>query len=126
MEAIVRPRIVFFAMAGAFVALAHGTEVWEWAIRPAEVKYAIYGGDVGDVNAPTPNDVRVAFYVRGRAAKEMFEAMGPDRKSECGIEKGGRVRVKEHVACSYRPSDGYQCDFGFNLRSGKSSGGSIC
>ena len=121
-----RPRIVFFAMAGAFLALAHGTEVWEWAMRPAEVKYAMYGGDLGDVYAPTPNDVRVAFYVRGRAAKEMFEAMGPDRKSECGIEKGGRVRVKQHVACSYRPSDGYQCDFGFDLRSGESIGGSIC
>jgi hypothetical protein len=36
----------------------------------------------------------------------MFEAMGPDRKSECGIEKGGRVRENEHVLCSYRPSDG--------------------
>lgn len=76
--------------------------------------------------ALTPNEVQVAFYVRGRAAKEMFDAMGPGRKSECGIEKGGRVREKEHVACSYRPSDGYQCDFGFDLRSGRSIGGSIC
>ena len=91
-------RIVILAMAGAFVALAHGAQVWEWALRPAEVKYAIYGGDLGDTYAPTPSDVRVAFYVRGRAAREMFEAMGPDSKSECGIEKGGRARVKEHVA----------------------------
>lgn len=119
-------RIVVLAMAGAFFALAHGAQVWEWALRPAEAKYAIYGGDLGDTYAPTAKDVRVAFYVRGRAAREMFKAMGPDRKSECGIEKGGRIRVKEHVACSYRPSDGYQCDFGFDLRSGKSIGGSIC
>lgn len=119
-------RIVVFAMTGTFVALAHAAQVWEWTLRTADVKYAIYGGDLGDTYAPSPNDARVAFYVRGRAAKEMFEAMGPDRKSECGIEKGGRVREKEHVACSYRPSDGYQCDFGFDLRSGKSIGGSIC
>ena len=121
-----RLRIVSFAIAGAFFALAHGAQVWEWTQRPAEVKYAIYGGDLGDAYAPTSNDVRVAFYVRGSAAKEMFEAIGPDRKSECGIERGGRVREKEHVVCSYRPSDGYQCDFGFDLRSGKSIGGSIC
>ncbi|TWI51240.1 hypothetical protein IP92_00224 [Pseudoduganella flava] len=78
------------------------------------------------MHAPTRNDVHVAFYVRGRAAKDMFNAMDPDRKSECGIEDGARVRQKENVACRYRPSDGYECDFGFDLRSGKSIGGSIC
>lgn len=120
-------RIVFaLAAAAVCTALAHSAQVWEWALRPAEVKYAMYGGDLGDTYAPTANDVRVAFYVRGQAAKEIFDAMGPDRKSECGIEKGGRVREKEHVLCSYRPSAGYHCDFGFDLRSGKSIGGSIC
>lgn len=114
------------AAVGAFAAFAHAAQEWEWSPRPAEVTYTIYGGDLGDTYAPTPNDVHAAFYVRGRAAKEMFDAMGPDRKSECVIEKGGRVREKEHVACRYRPSDGYQCDFGFDLRSGKSIGGSIC
>ena len=119
-------RFVFFGIASACAAVAQGVQIWEWAPRSAEVKYVVYGGDLGDPYAATPRDVRVAFYVRGRAAKEMFEAMGPDRKSECGIEKGGRIREKEHVACTYRPSDGYQCDFGFDLRSGKSIGGSIC
>jgi hypothetical protein len=115
-----------FLVAAVFAALAHGAQGWEWQLHPAEVRYVIYGGDIGDTYAPAPKDVHVAFYVRGRAAKEMFDAMGPDRKSECGIEKGGRVREKEHVACRFRPSDGYQCDFGFDLRSGKSIGGSIC
>ena len=115
-----------FTLIGVCTALAHGAQVWEWALRPAEVKYAIYGGDLGDTYAPTPNDVHVAFYVRGLAAKEMFDAMGPDKKSECGIEKDGRVREKEHMACSYRHSSGYQCSFGFDLRSGKSIGASIC
>lgn len=113
-------------LVAAVAALAHGAQQWEWVTRPAEVKYVIYGGDLGDTYKPVPSDVHVAFYVRGRAAKDMFDAMGPDKKSECGIEKGGRVREKEHVACRYRPSDGYQCDFGFDLTSGKSIGGSIC
>lgn len=110
----------------AAAALAHGAQQWEWGTRPADIQYAIYGGDLGDTYAPVAHDVHVAFYLRGRAAKEMFDVMGPDKKSECGIEKGGRVREKEHVACRYRPSDGYECDFGFDLTSGKSIGGSIC
>jgi hypothetical protein len=118
--------VLAFVSVAIFAALAHGAQEWEWMLRPAEARYVLYGGDIGDTYAPARNDVHVAFYVRGRAAKEMFDAMGPDRKSECGIEKGGRVREKEHVACRFRPSDGYQCDFGFDLRSGKSIGGSIC
>jgi hypothetical protein len=120
-------RIAFaIAVVASFAALAHGAQKWEWVLRPADVRYGVYGGDLGDTYAPTPKDVHIAFYVRGRAAKEMFDTMGPDRKSECGIEKGARVREKQHVACRYRPSDGYQCDFGFDLSSGKSIGGSIC
>ena len=65
-------------------------------------------------------------HIRGQAAREMFNAMGSDRKNLCGIEIGGRVREREHLACRYTPSDGYQCDFGFDLATGKSIGGSIC
>jgi len=110
----------------AATTLVHAVEPWDWMPRLLTAKYIIYGGDLGDAHAPGKGDMRIAFYVRGSAAKEMFDAIGPDRKSECGIEKGGRVREKERVACRYRPSDGYQCDFGFDLGSGKSIGGSVC
>ena len=110
----------------AAVALAQAAESWDWVPRTLAAKYVIYGGDLGDAHAPAKGDMRIAFHVRGSAAREMFDAMGPDRKSECGIENGGRVREKERVACSYRPSDGYQCDFGFDLGSGKSIGAFIC
>ena len=83
----------------AFTVLAHGGEGWEWKTRPAEVTYVIYGGGLGDTYAPSAHDVHVAFYIRGRAAREMFDAMGPDKKDQCGIEKGGRIREREHVAC---------------------------
>jgi len=110
----------------ASAALSQGMQAWEWLTRPAETKYVIYGGELGDTMAPARDNVRVAFYVRGRAAREMFEAMGPDRKATCGVEKGVRIREKDRLACLYRPGDGYQCDFGFDLRTGKSIGGSIC
>ncbi len=110
----------------AGAAMGQGANAWNWVLRTADTKYVIYGGGLGDTYAPAPGDTHIAFYVRGAAAKEMFTAMGPDKKSECGIERGGRVREKDHVACRYRPSDGYQCDFGFDLVLGKSIGGSIC
>ncbi|UMR32124.1 hypothetical protein MJ904_08110 [Massilia sp. MB5] len=110
----------------AFTALAHGASAWEWMLKPADVKYIIYGGELGDPYAATRHDIHAAFYIRGQAAKEMFKAMGPDKKSVCFTEKGGRIREKEHITCRFRPSQGYECDFGFDLTSGKSIGGSIC
>ncbi|GGY50393.1 hypothetical protein [Pseudoduganella albidiflava] len=120
-----RSFLVLLAIA-ASAAFSQGTQAWEWLLRPAETRYVIYGGELGDTIAPTPDNARVAFYVRGRAAKDMFEAMGPDRKAACGVEKGVRIRERDNLACLYRPTDGYQCDFGFNLRTGKSIGASIC
>lgn len=113
-------------LVAASAAFSKGTQAWEWLQRPAETKYVIYGGELGDTVAPTRDNVRVAFYIRGQAAKEMFQAMGPDKKSACGVGEGMRIREKDNLACLYRPKEGYQCDFGFDLRTGKSVGGSIC
>jgi len=114
------------ALLAAGAVLGQGIQTWDWVLKTTEARYVIYGGGLGDAYAPAPGDTHVAFYVRGAAAKEIFATMGPDKKSECGIEKGGRIREKDHIACRYRPSDGYQCDFGFDLTSGKSIGASIC
>lgn len=120
-------RVVLILLSiAASAAFSQGTKAWEWLVRPAETKYVIYGGSLGDTTAPTRNDIHVAFYVQGRAAKDMFEAMGPDRKDVCGVGEGARIREKDNLSCVYRPGDGYRCDFGFDLRSGKSIGGSIC
>lgn len=115
-----------FLLLAASAAFSRTVQACEWLLRPAETRYVIYGGELRDTSAPTRSDARVAFYVRGRAGKEMFEAMGPDNKPACGVEKGVRIREKDNFACIYRPGDGYQCDFGFDLRTGKSIGGSIC
>jgi hypothetical protein len=86
----------------------------------------IYGGGLGDPYAPTPENKRIAFSVKGKAAKQMFDAMGPDLKNVCGAEGGTRIREKDAVSCRFSKSDGYICDFGFDLTTGKSIGGSVC
>lgn len=96
--------------------------------KKASAVYRIYGGSLGDPIAPKPGDKKIAFSIQGAAAKELFDAIGPDKHDECTAESGDRVRHRddENLSC-IRTKDGeYSCSFGFDLQSGKSIGGSIC
>lgn len=101
---------------------------WDGQFRKFSGGYFIYGGALGDTQPPTAKDVKVAFSVHGAAAKQMFDAMGPDRQDTCGEGSGMRVRHKdeENLSCRRSKEGVYQCNFGFDLRTGKSIGGIIC
>ena len=94
----------------------------------ADVSYRIYGGGLGDPTAPKPNDRKVAFSIEGKAAKQIFDAIGPDRPDQCTQGSGMRVRTKdrERLTCTLSRENDYVCSFGFDLVTGKSVGGSIC
>ena len=94
----------------------------------ATASYRIYGGGLGDPIAPKPNDKKVAFSIEGNAAKQIFEAIGPDKRDQCTESSGMRVRHKdnEHLTCTRSKENDYVCSFGFDLITGKSIGGSIC
>ena len=90
--------------------------------------YRLYGGELGDSTEPSPNDKKVAFSVKGTAARQIFDAIGPDQRDAC--TEGSRMRVRhkdhEHLTCTLSKENDYVCSFGFDLVSGKSIGGSIC
>jgi len=90
--------------------------------------YRIYGGGLGDPTAPRPNDKKVAISIEGPAARQIFDAIGPDQRDPCTEGSGMRVRHKdhEHLTCTLSKQNDYACSFGFDLVSGKSIGGSIC
>lgn len=90
--------------------------------------YRLYGGGLGDPTAPRPNDKKVAFSIEGPAARQIFDAIGPDKPDPCTEGDGIRVRHKdhEHLTCTVSKKNEYRCSFGFDLVSGKSVGGSIC
>jgi len=90
--------------------------------------YRIYGGGLGDPTAPKSNDKKVAFSIEGHAARQIFDAIGPDKHDPCTEGSGMRVRHKdhEHLTCTLSEKNDYACSFGFDLVSGKSIGGSIC
>ncbi|MCC2961644.1 hypothetical protein LK540_14535 [Massilia sp. IC2-278] len=101
---------------------------WTGMNKPlTDATYLVYSGESGDRRPPTNTDRKLAIAIRGQAAKEIFDAIGPDAKGvTCSLEDGERMRSKGEVWCSYTPSDGYMCFLGFNLRTGKPHSGGTC
>ena len=95
--------------------------------KPLTAEYTIYSGSLGDEQAPTKTDRKLAVEITGAAAKDIFESLYPDVEGvSCSDEKGERLRRKGRVWCAYSPSGGYRCFLGFNLRTGESLSGGSC
>ena len=95
--------------------------------KPLKAEYTIYSGGLGDEQAPTKTERKLAIEVTGQGAKEIFDSLYPDAKGmSCSSEKGERLRRKGHVWCSFSPKDGYRCFLGFDLRTGESIAGGSC
>jgi hypothetical protein len=100
---------------------------WSAKYKNLNASYLIYSGEPGERAAPTKADRKIAIAVTGEPAKEIFDSLYPDEKgAACTSEAGERLRRKGDVWCSYRPSDGYKCFMGFNLRNGRSNSGASC
>jgi hypothetical protein len=117
---------VALAAAGCVLSVQSASAVWEYVHKAFTGTYVIYGGypSQDDARAPTPGDTKVAFNLTGNAAKEMFEAIGPDMKGGC-VSSDFHVRQRDMLVCRFRPQDGYRCNFGFDLSTGLSVGGSV-
>jgi len=96
--------------------------------KPATASYRIYGGSLGDPIAPSTGDRKLAISIEGDAAKKIFDMIGPDQPNACleGTKTRLRSRDKENFSCTRSEEGEYVCSFGFDLRNGKSIGGSIC
>lgn len=99
---------------------------WAFAFKPINAQMAIYSGGLGDPGMPTAQEAKVSFYVQGKAARDLFDHMGPDVKNECSSDPKARARVKGHLQCFVYAKSDYSCYFGFDLKNGKSIAGSIC
>lgn len=99
---------------------------WAFEFKPINAQMAIYSGGLGDPGTPTAQEAKVSFYVQGKAARDLFNHMGPDVKNECSSDPKARVRVKDHLQCFLYAKSDYSCYFGFDLKSGRGIAGSIC
>lgn len=89
-------------------------------------RYKIFSGEtVAYGEAPTVQDRKLSIVVKGQAAKEVFDSIGPDARETCSSEKGNRERNKGAVQCMYKardanePGKGYRCWIGVNLINGQ-------
>ena len=94
--------------------------------KPLKAEYTIYSGGLGDEQAPTKDERKLAIEISGQGAKEIFDSLYPDAKVTCSGEAGERLRRKGHVWCAFSPARGYKCFIGFNLRTGDSIAGGSC
>jgi hypothetical protein len=99
---------------------------WTWDFKPLKAAYSIYSGDLGEREAPTKSERKLAIAIEGQAAKEIFDSIYPDAKVTCSDEPGERLRSKGKIACIYQPRTGYRCSLGVNLRTGESISGASC
>lgn len=94
--------------------------------------YFIHGGTLADRQRPTENDRKLSIVIDGQAAKNIFDAIGPDLPETCSMEKGDRARDKKGVQCRYTAQDKgakegpFRCWIGLDLRSGDSVGTASC
>ncbi len=106
---------------------SHATE-WEPARKPISGDYIIYSGYLGDMSSPQEGKKKLAIEISGRAARDIFNSIGPDIRDACGAGNGVRIREKDdgNLTCIRREKGEYSCHFGFDLKTGKSIGGIIC
>lgn len=124
-------KIAFVSAAVALVSLVYAEPkpTWDGSYASFKGRYLSYSGELGEQQPPTQNDRKTALMVEGPLAKDIFDAIGPDRKDACGAMSGLRVRQKGHVDCTFdkhHSAAPYTCHFGLDLKSGKSIPGSIC
>jgi hypothetical protein len=94
-------------------------------------QYILYGGypDKESARAPSAGDTKIAFSIKGPAAKDMFDAIGPApremSRGEERCEKNPKIRTRDldTIRCRYHPKDGYWCVFGFDLSTGLAAWG---
>lgn len=122
-------RIIAIGLLGGLVTTAAAKTERELA-SPKKITgvYRVYGGGLGDPIAPSANDTKIMVSVEGTMAKEMFDAIGPDVRDVCTEGTGTRVRQKanQNLHCMRSGSGEYSCNFGFDLRNGKSIPGIVC
>lgn len=117
-----------FALIVSLPTAVQASKEWIFAYLPVTARYAIYGGELGDATPPTDRTKRISIYLDGPGARDIFNLIGPDLTDVCGAEGDTRIREKDggRISCSYAPTNGYRCYFGFDLRTGKSIGGVSC
>jgi len=107
-------------MLGALIIPAAGGDGSEWNIIG---RYNIYGARLGDTTEPTKKDAKVAFEFYGKTARDLYAHLPDAGVDECGF----RIRGKGNLKCwKVFGTREVSCSLGFDLKTGKTTYGTIC
>lgn len=135
---MLKPTLIIVSALCGLLAAKAAIAIWNYADKSFSGSYVIYGGypDEREAHAPALGDAKVAFNVRGVAAKEIFDAIGPGRAERAPAQRACpehpeiRVRERDALICRHSLKNGYWCTVGFDLTTGLSTwgiaGGRIC
>ncbi|HEX8603749.1 MAG TPA: hypothetical protein VF774_13975 [Pseudoduganella sp.] len=94
--------------------------------------YKIHSGTVADRTPPAGSDRKLTIHVDGKAAREIFDSIGPDEQQTCNGAQGDRDRRRKGIYCTYDPTDAkakggpYNCWIGVNLVTGEAENNVSC
>lgn len=86
--------------------------------------HKIHSGSVADRAQPTATDRMLTVLIDGKAAKEVFDLIGPDVQPVCSGVDRDRDRRRKGIYCTYSAEDAktkdcpYRCWIGINLVTG--------
>ena len=113
--------------AGGLVSLSFAADALGTWQPLQDGRYKMFSGEtVAYGETPTAKDRKLSIVVKGQAAKDIFDSIGPDVQEMCSTEKGDRERNRGGIQCMYTlkdvnaPGKGYRCWIGVDLLSGQS------
>jgi hypothetical protein len=89
-------------------------------------QYMIYGGGLGDVNAPKAGDSKLYLELTGVPARRIFDQLGRTSEKKMCADPDDILRMKGNIACTRSRRGDYACQMGFDLTTGKSANATIC
>jgi len=95
--------------------------------KKAAIEYRLYSGQIPDTDEPTISDAKVSLGLSGRAARDLFNHLGRDRRDIC-VEPGTRIRFTPNrkVTCLRKAKGEYQCAISVDLKSGETVVAMVC
>lgn len=101
-----------------------------WKLLKAQ--FLVHSGHATYAGRPSRTHRAITVAFEGKAAREVFDQMGPDAKVTCSSEDGDRERRNKGALCVYTAkleSNGnshYRCWLGDNVRTGEGNQGISC
>ncbi|MBQ5947876.1 hypothetical protein [Massilia sp. ST3] len=121
------------AMLSAVAAFPHShaaaPQEWDGDFHPAKVSYLSYSGSLSEKEPPKTGRQKLSLMMEGQLAQELFASIGPDQKDACGEGSGLRIRRRGDISCTLDKDSKaypYTCYIGVDIKTGKSTTGSIC